>query len=236
MSSFSKPHLDLTTAPTTTDPPISTLDDPTNTTHRHSDLLTATSPSQKSKNPFSAFYNHPTTRTSLDQVRPHEHPVIASGSTLPVHGNDVDLEAGGPTLFVNGTLLNPTPGISQNNSRFASTATLPHNHSRDESPEGNHGKIIYNYGIHETDSSVWPSKKALEEKALVAKREERKRRHGRFLFMAGLTKKQKLCIQILVGVLVVGAAVGLGVGISKAVGGRVYKGDGAQSQIPQGSR
>ena len=47
-----------------------------------------------------------------------------------------------------------------------------------------------------------------------------------------LNKKQKLWAKILVGLIIIGAAVGIGVGISKAVGGGVWK--GINSQVPIG--
>jgi hypothetical protein len=40
--------------------------------------------------------------------------------------------------------------------------------------------------------------------------------------------------KIIIALLVIGAAVGLGVGISRAVGGGVWAGDGRSKEIPHG--
>jgi len=50
-----------------------------------------------------------------------------------------------------------------------------------------------------------------------------------------LTKKQKLWVKIFIALFVLAAAVGLGVGISRAVGGGVWAGNGHNKQIPTGS-
>lgn len=76
------------------------------------------------------------------------------------------------------------------------------------------------------DCTMWPSRQAVLEK-----RKDHKRKKGCNLFK-GLTSKQRLWIKIIIALLVVGAAVGLGVGISRAVGGGVWAGDGKSKEIP----
>ncbi|KAF1360150.1 hypothetical protein EJ07DRAFT_165335 [Lizonia empirigonia] len=76
------------------------------------------------------------------------------------------------------------------------------------------------------DCTMWPSRQAV-----LDKRREHKRKKGCNLFQ-GLTSKQRLWIKIIIALLVVGAAVGLGVGISRAVGGGVWAGDGKSKEIP----
>ena len=46
-----------------------------------------------------------------------------------------------------------------------------------------------------------------------------------------LSKKQRILAHILIALIIVGGAVGIGVGISKAVGGGVWKSINSQSQI-----
>ena len=76
------------------------------------------------------------------------------------------------------------------------------------------------------ECTMWPSRQAV-----LDKRRAHKRRKGCNLFK-GLSSKQRLWIKIIIAMLVVGAAVGLGVGISRAVGGGVWAGDGRSKEIP----
>jgi hypothetical protein len=76
------------------------------------------------------------------------------------------------------------------------------------------------------ECTMWPSRQAV-----LDKRRQHKRRKGCNLFK-GLTSKQRLWIKIIIAMLVVGAAVGLGVGISRAVGGGVWAGEGRSKEIP----
>ncbi|KAH6612516.1 hypothetical protein C7974DRAFT_79725 [Boeremia exigua] len=76
------------------------------------------------------------------------------------------------------------------------------------------------------ECTMWPSRQAVLEK-----RKDHKRKKGCNLFQ-GLTSKQRLWIKIIIALLVIGAAVGLGVGISRAVGGGVWAGDGKSKEIP----
>ncbi|KAJ8109577.1 hypothetical protein OPT61_g7363 [Boeremia exigua] len=76
------------------------------------------------------------------------------------------------------------------------------------------------------ECTMWPSRQAVLEKRKVHKRQK-----GCNLFQ-GLSTKQRLWIKIIIGLLVIGAAVGLGVGISRAVGGGVWAGEGRSKEIP----
>lgn len=76
------------------------------------------------------------------------------------------------------------------------------------------------------ECTMWPSRQAVLEK-----RKDHKRKKGCTPFQ-GLSSKQRLWIKIIIALLVIGAAVGLGVGISRAVGGGVWAGDGKSKEIP----
>lgn len=67
------------------------------------------------------------------------------------------------------------------------------------------------------DDKVWPCSKT-REKTLLA----RERAKGCSPF-SRLSKKQKFCVQALIALIFIGAITGLAVGISKAVGGGVFK-------------
>ena len=114
-----------------------------------------------STNPFSAFYCHPTTRTSFEQLK--------SESNVRIQVYEADLEAG---------------------------------HSR---------------------KSLDPSRKSKECSMKAG-------RNG-WNPMRKLNKRQKLWAKLLIALLIVGAAVGLGIGISKAVGAGVWKSANEQAPI-----
>ena len=128
-----------------------------------------------SSHPFSAFYSHPTTRTSLEQHK--------SESKVNFKTYEQDLEAG---------------------SRYVQSSDVPRT---------------------KKDCRVWPGKHQL-----IQKRNLMEKNRGCNL-MRGLSKKQKLWIKILIAMLIVGAAVGLGIGISKATGSGVFKTTNSQRPI-----
>ncbi len=66
--------------------------------------------------------------------------------------------------------------------------------------------------------TVWPGQKTLKD----AKRRE-KRRGECWNPMRGLDKKTRFWLKVLIAAIIVGCAVGLGIGISKAVGGGIWK-------------
>jgi hypothetical protein len=76
------------------------------------------------------------------------------------------------------------------------------------------------------ECTMWPSRQAM-----VEKKKLHQRARGCNLFR-GLTDKQRLWAKIAIALFVVAAAVALGVGISRAVGGGVWSVDGSNKKIP----
>ena len=76
------------------------------------------------------------------------------------------------------------------------------------------------------ECTMWPSRQAV-----IDQRKTYKRTRGCNLFK-NLTNKQRLWAKIIIALIVVAAAVGLGVGISRAVGGGVWAGQGRSKEIP----
>lgn len=142
-----------------------------------------------SSNPYSAFYNHPDARRSLDNVSAPQ-----SKTHLEINAYERDLEAGVPL----------------------SAATTQQMH-----------KISVDGRVREVkECTMWPSRQAV-----LDKRKDHKRKKGCNLFQ-GLTSKQRIWAKIVIALLIIGAAVGLGVGISRAVGGGVWAGEGKSKEIP----
>lgn len=70
------------------------------------------------------------------------------------------------------------------------------------------------------DCTVWPGQKTLKE----AKRAEKLKKRGACPNpMRGLEARTKFWLKVLIAAIIIGAAVGLGLGISKAVGGGIWK-------------
>ncbi|OAL53214.1 hypothetical protein IQ07DRAFT_585157 [Pyrenochaeta sp. DS3sAY3a] len=76
------------------------------------------------------------------------------------------------------------------------------------------------------ECTMWPSRQAV-----IDKRKTAQRTRG-CAFFRNLTSKQRLWAKIVIALLIVAAAVGLGVGISRAVGGGVWAGQGKSKEIP----
>ncbi|KAI8935756.1 hypothetical protein NX059_007276 [Plenodomus lindquistii] len=76
------------------------------------------------------------------------------------------------------------------------------------------------------ECTMWPSKQAV-----MDKRKSYQRKRGA-AFFRNLTNKQRMWAKIVIALLVIAAAVGLGVGISRAVGGGVWAGNGKSKDIP----
>lgn len=76
------------------------------------------------------------------------------------------------------------------------------------------------------ECTMWPSRQAV-----MDKRKSYQRKRGA-AFFRNLTNKQRMWAKIIIALLVVAAAVGLGVGITRAVGGGVWAGDGKSKEIP----
>lgn len=119
-------------------------------------------PSKDAK-PYSPFYKHPTTRTSLEQLKSE------------TRAYSQDLEAG---------------------TRVRMSADL-------------------NTNCHRL--SGWNQKKPKKHRALSC--------------LNGLTKPQRVTVKILIAIVIIGAMVGIGLGISKAVGGGFWSSDNQTSDI-----
>lgn len=76
------------------------------------------------------------------------------------------------------------------------------------------------------ECTMWPSRQAV-----LDKRKSYQRKRGA-AFFRNLTNKQRIWAKVIIALLVVAAAVGLGVGISRAVGGGVWAGQGKSTNIP----
>lgn len=70
-----------------------------------------------------------------------------------------------------------------------------------------------------TDDKVWPSDKVRKQQEAMV----RSKKHGSYSPFKRMSKKQKVWVKILIAVVIVGAITGLGVGITKAVGGGVFR-------------
>lgn len=76
------------------------------------------------------------------------------------------------------------------------------------------------------ECTMWPTRQAMLEK----KKKHQRARGCRLL--RNLNSRQRLWVKILIGLLLVAAATGLGVGISRAVGGGVWASPGQTKAIP----
>lgn len=123
-------------------------------------------PSKDAK-PYSPFYKHPTTRTSLEQLK--------SETKTYERGYSQDLET------------------------------------------GTRVRMSADFNAHCHQLSGWNQKKPTKHRALNC--------------LNGLTKKQRLVVKILIAIVVIGGMVGIGLGISKAVGGGIWKSDSQTSKI-----
>ncbi|MCJ1467411.1 hypothetical protein MMC07_006035 [Pseudocyphellaria aurata] len=132
------------------------------------------------RHPFSPFYLHPTTRTSLEQ---HQ-----SESKVHIRVHEQDLEAGS-SIF-------PSSEVSRNHKEHA----------------------------------VWPCNNQKYKNSSM-----KDMRKGGCGPLRRLSRKQRLVAKLLIGLIVVGAAVGIGIGISKAVGAGVWKNANSQERIGSGS-
>lgn len=85
----------------------------------------------------------------------------------------------------------------------------------------------------QTECTMWPSKQTLKQQKQATKLGKRKKGIcAPVLNMwSDCTKRQRLLLKIVIALFVIGAAVGLGVGISIAVKGAYYTGDGKSQQV-----
>ncbi|CZT18113.1 uncharacterized protein RCC_03953 [Ramularia collo-cygni] len=85
----------------------------------------------------------------------------------------------------------------------------------------------------QTECTMWPSKQTLKQQQQANKLGKRNKRACAPVLntWSGFTKRQRLFIKIAIALFVLGAAVGLGVGISVAVKGAYFTGDGKSQQV-----
>ncbi|QIX00261.1 hypothetical protein AMS68_005778 [Peltaster fructicola] len=83
------------------------------------------------------------------------------------------------------------------------------------------------------ECTMWPSRQTL---ATTKLSEKKKKRSSRFCACAGvrhnweqLHKNHRLTVRIVIALILIGAMIGLGVGISKAVHGSYYSGSGSST-------
>ncbi|KAK8168088.1 hypothetical protein IWX90DRAFT_483790 [Phyllosticta citrichinensis] len=138
------------------------------------------SPRYDSSNPFSAFYQHPESRSHLEVKQDVENGLLIPGA--------------------NGAPLST-----------ATTASQP--------------KVSIDGRVK--DCTVWPSKQALHEKAKAAKAQRTSCQ-----WWGRMSKKHRLWAKILIALTIIALAIGLSVGISRAVGGGVWSGTGQSRTIP----
>ena len=139
-----------------------------------------------SSDPFSAFYSHPTTRTSLDQAK--------CESKVNIKIYEHDLEAG---------------------SRITT-----HSNLQEHAAPGAAGM--------KKQCTMWPGKRQQFKKANISGTIRGSRACAPY---RRLTKEQRIALQVILAILIVGAATGLGIGISKACGAGVWKSDNHEAPI-----
>jgi len=71
------------------------------------------------------------------------------------------------------------------------------------------------------DCPVWPGQQQMKKKKKMMRKERGK--HNLCGWMAGMSKTTQMWIKIFIALLVIGAAIGIGIGVSKAVGGGIWK-------------
>jgi hypothetical protein len=87
--------------------------------------------------------------------------------------------------------------------------------------------------MQKMESTVWPGQKQMKQKKKMMRKERGK--HNLCSCLAGMPKKQQIWIKILIALLVIGAAIGIGIGVSKAVGGGIWKSKNNTNSPIQGS-
>jgi hypothetical protein len=75
------------------------------------------------------------------------------------------------------------------------------------------------------ECTMWPSRQTITERRKMSKRAKGCRLFG------SLNSKQRLWAKIVIAMFIIAAAVGLGIGISKAVGGGIWKGNQQDAPI-----
>ncbi|KAG8533136.1 uncharacterized protein KY384_001919 [Bacidia gigantensis] len=192
-------------------------------------------PTYNSTNPFSPFYSHPPTRTSLEQRK----------SESRVH---IQIHEPSSTLASNNasrtTLQRPkTPHHSSSYGSAAANKDAsadqqppfppPYSQDGPEAEDGGKLRLGGTGGLRKAHT-MWPSNPS----GRCQKRHNLTGtiRGSRFCApYRRLSKKQRLVFQILIALVLIGVATALGVGISKAVGGGVWDGGDTTRKIGDNS-
>jgi len=189
-------------------PPRASHSTPSKSRPNQERLYSGIQESSNPHNPTSAFYEHPRTRLSLQQANPSQR-------------LDLDLEAG---LIPAVSEKEPKTQVLSSYSSRSHLTGSSRSPSLAEIDTKNLSKTT-----SPSDLQIWPTKQELEQRERAAKKVECRRKWN---FIGALPKKQKLYAKLFIGVVVIAAAIGIGVGISRAVHGGVYTKDGGQQSIP----
>jgi len=95
------------------------------------------------------------------------------------------------------------------------------------------GGLLKNKNRQDVECSVWPGQKQMKRKKKMMRKERGK--HNICGCMAGMPKKTQIWIKVLMALLVIGGAIGIGIGVSKAVGGGIWKNTSSPNSPIQGS-
>ncbi|KAF2239143.1 hypothetical protein EV356DRAFT_515377 [Viridothelium virens] len=182
----------------------------------HNDLSSsppAADSQHNNNNPFSAFYAHPPSRTSLEQLNSSRNASRQNLHLGPSNGSGIVNE-------------NTHSNHSQHDLEKGLRPTSLTNLSGSIGPRPSTDRLNY----HHDSSTAWPTKQSLKAKARAMKLERRLQRSGRgccgscveLRERCRLKGRMKLWVKILLGLLIVAAAVGIGIGVSRAVGGGVW--------------
>ncbi|KAI1124502.1 hypothetical protein F5Y10DRAFT_28503 [Nemania abortiva] len=131
----------------------------------------------------------------------------SSGSSTDERHLDGDFEGYGHLTPITPTSANTETGFDTDTEGMKHTESSEH--LREASMNSNR--------LH-SDSSVWPGQAHWREKALAA---ERKNRSCQCL--ARLSKRTRIVVKIALLLFIVGVAVGVGFGISKSLGARIWQ-------------
>ncbi|RFU34590.1 hypothetical protein B7463_g1713, partial [Scytalidium lignicola] len=102
-----------------------------------------------------------------------------------------------------------------------SVATTSYESDLESGTTGLKGKTSLVKSNVSNDNSVWPCQSTLKQQNKAKRRERRKA--GVCGCLAGLNKRNMILVKVAIAFIVVGGAVAIGIGISKAVGGGIWK-------------
>ena len=172
-----------------------------------------------SNDPFSPFYSHPPTRTSLEQRKSESRVHIPLPGTSTSHVN-----------------------LTQSNQSNAGPVPPLPSHLRNTNTTTNdsYGKEYGDQPCIKKASTMWPT--PLLGKNGKRCQDKRKNLTGTLRGSRAcapyrrLSRKQRWMFQVFLALLIIGLGVGLGVGISRAVGAGVWKSNNSSYSIPESKR